>query len=135
MKTFLKYFKWVAVVVLAIILSIMIWINYHDSTFLKKNVVLYTGVKEFIVKYQYSDNHQSFIETTISNKDKQMLLKKFKFDSTLVKLKYRMECTFISETPNYNYYVIEDGYGPYGYIVIALEKMGNTMKIFEEYGD
>lgn len=53
----------------------------------------------------------------------------------MVKLRGRVEPSFVTETPNYIYYVKEDGTGPYGYVLYALEKAGNNLVILEIYGD
>lgn len=135
MKNIKKYWKVISLCVLVMGTALIIFIYFHDSSFVKKNLVKYTGLKEFITKFDYYDNHQSYIESVISNIDKQKLVAKFKFENSLIKLKGRVECPFISENPNYIYYVIEDGYGPYGYILYALEKEGNTFVVYEAYGN
>jgi hypothetical protein len=130
-----KYKILFTILTFLIIIFIVRWI-YHDANFVKNNFMKYTGINdEFIVRTTYYDNYQSYIETVISNTHKRKMLSKFTFENTLVKLKGKVECSFISETPGYEYYIIEDGYGPYGYILFALEKEGNTLKVYEMYGN
>ena len=117
------------------VISYIIFIQYHDSTFVESNFKKYTGVTEYIIKVNYHNDFQSYIETVISNSSKRTLLQKFKFESNLSKLKGRIEPAFLTESDKFIYYIIEDGYGPYGYIVFELEKEGNTFIVYEEYGN
>jgi hypothetical protein len=111
------------------------YILHYSSTFVEKNFKKHTGVKEYIVKVSSYNDFDSYIETIIFNSDKRTLLQKFKFENNLSKLKGRVEPGFVSENPNFIYYVIEDGYGPYGYVLFALEKEGNTLIVYEAYGN
>lgn len=71
----------------------------------------------------------------MSNSDKRRLLAKLNFENNLLKLKGRVEPSFVTENLNYLYYVKEDGDGPYGYVIYALEKGGNTLLIYEIFGN
>ena len=107
--------------------------NSHNSNATKMDLTKYADIKEYIVKVDYHDDHQSYIEIIVSNSDKRGLLTKFKFEDNLTKLKGRVEPSFVTENPNYIYYVKEDGEGPYGYVLYALEKAGNTLiKVFKK---
>ena len=127
--------KYIIISLVLILSTIIFWIIYRENTFVEKNFVKYTGINEFILKKSFADDHQSYIETTITNDEKEKLKKKFKFEVNLDKLKGRVPSEYISEEDNYIYSVIEDGYGPYGYILFALEKKGNTLKVYEWYGN
>ena len=109
--------------------------NSHNAADTKKDLSKYGDIREYILKTYYYDDHQSYIEAIISNADKRRLFSKFKFEENLLKLKGRVEPSFITENLNYLYYVKEDGDGPYGYIIYALEKAGNTLLIYEIFGN
>jgi len=104
----------------------------HTST--EIDLSRYVDIKEYIVRCAHYDDHQVYIEVVISNSDKRTLLQNLKFEDNLSKLKGRLEPTFITENTDYVYFVKEDGEGPYGYVLYALEKKGNTLTIFEVYG-
>lgn len=125
----------ILVVLLILIITYIGYILYHDSSFVENNFKKYTGVNEYIVKVEFYDDFHSYIETIVPNSNKRILLQKFKFENSLSKLKGRVEPSFITENPNFVYYVIEDGYGPYGYVLFALEKDGNTFIVYEAYGN
>jgi hypothetical protein len=136
MKTLKKVLIVVLIIFLGVITYSILILVYDDHTFVENNFKKYTGVKDhYIVRINYHTNHSSYIEAIISNSDKRMLLNKFKFEDNLSKLRGRVEPEFLTENPNYVYYVIEDGYGPYGYIVFALEKNGNTLIVYELAGN
>jgi hypothetical protein len=118
-----------------LVLTLVMLGYLHDSNVVKKSFQKYTGVKEFIMKVDYLDNHQSYFEAVISTTDKEMLLKKFKFENTLDCLKGHLKPTFIIEKPGYVYYIIEHTLGPYGYILFALEKEGNEIVFYELFSD
>jgi hypothetical protein len=134
MKRFKKF--WIFLFFLIVIITtIIIYSLYKKSEFPKKELIYYTGIKEFVTRYKYSDNHQIYIEVAISAEDKQMLLSKFKFENNLQILKGKAPCPFIIENPGFIYYYVKNDYGPYGYVLLALEKNSNKLQFFEIYGD
>lgn len=106
----------------------------HTCTTTKVDIKKYVDLKEYVVRCGYYDDHQAYYEVIISNSDKRTLLQKYKFEDNLSKLQGRFEPAFVSENPNYVYYVNPNGQGMYGYILYALEKNGNTLIIYEVYG-
>jgi len=120
-------------VLVTIIFSIF-WVH-HDRTFVIRNFQAHTGVAVFIVKYQYHDDHETFIEVRIPIYEKRKLVDRFAFDSDLSELHGRVECSFISEDPRFVYHVMTEGNGPYGYVVLALEKDGNTLMVYDGFGN
>jgi hypothetical protein len=121
---------------LLLMMSYKLWAYFHDKKFVEENLTTYTKIKDFKVKNKYFDDQQSYIEVTISNSDKIKLLNKFKFESTFEKkLKGEAQCNFISEKKAFVYYLDLDRYGPYGYILFAVEKDGNTLELYEMYGN
>jgi len=109
--------------------------NSHNSIDAKKDITKYGDIREYILKAYYNDDHQIYVEAIVSNADKRRLFSQFNFENNLLKLKGRVEPSFVTENLNYLYYIIEDGEGPYGYIIYALEKSGNTLVIFEFFGN
>jgi hypothetical protein len=114
-----------------LIVVVGFYYRYSRANFLKKNFTACTGIEVFVVKAAYSDDHQTFIETLISKTDKEKLLTKFQFENSMDKLKSRKQPSFLSENPNYEYCVVENSMGPLGYILLALEKDGNTLIKYE----
>jgi len=135
MKLLFKYGKLGIGLTLLVFFLIGILAYRHDKKFVRENFALYTGAKEIIVRTEYHDSHQSYIEAIISYNDKASLLTKYKFEDGLDKLEGRTPCPFIViANPEYQY-VILDGYGQYGYILMAMEKNGNNVIVYEEYSE
>ncbi len=126
------------IIPLIIILPILLLIGkcyYHDSTFVEKNMREYTGVKKYIITVSYYDNHNSFIEVILTSREKQLLLKRMKFKEDMEDFRGKIKPDFFSEKEGFVYHVIKRGERSYRYILIALEKNGNIMQVYELYGD
>jgi hypothetical protein len=119
---------------IALILFVAIDSYIHNNTFVEKNMEDYTGVELYIVKVKYYDSHQSYIEVLLSERDKDELIKKFKFEDTFEMLRGKIGPDFISENENYKYHIIKRGERSYRYVLIALEITGNTLIVYEMYG-
>ena len=131
-----KIFKGTFIFIFIAFSTFKVWEYFHDKNFVKENLTTYTNITNFVVKREYFDDYQSYIEVTISKEDRQKLLSKYKFEKTFVsKLRGEVQCKFISENEDYLYYLDLDGYGPYGYILYAIQKNGNTLKLYEMYGN
>ena len=126
---------WITATVIGFISILLFYINRHDSSFVEKNFTKYTGIDTFKTLKKYNDDHQSYIETIISKNNQSKLKNRFGFEDNLLKLKGKVESPFINENQRYSYFLIEDGYGPYGYILFALEKESDTLKVYELYGN
>ncbi len=122
------------IIVFSSILLFFAYRYYHDSTFVEKNMIEYTEIKKYIVTVNYYDNYQSYIEVLISIHDKNKLLKKYNFENSLKKLKGKIQPEFISEKDEFIYCVIQRAKLSYRYIIIALEKNGNILQVYEYYG-
>lgn len=132
----MKRLLFIAILILGLLGgSIVIYFKYSEGTFVENNFVKYTGIDEYIILTNYHDDFQSYFEALISQSNKRILSDKFLFVGNLEKLKGRVEPNFITENDSFIYYIIEDGYGPYGYILFALEKDGLTLKVYEFYGN
>lgn len=125
-------FKYILVLAVAGCSAFWIW---WDLTFIERNLTLFTGVETFATKYKYHDNHQTFIEVLLPVYEKRKVLERFAFDNDLSELKGRVESTFIAENPDFQFYVFEDGDGPMGYRIVALEERGNTMMFYDGFGN
>ena len=113
----------------------VLWIGYvHDNNVAERALVRETGIREYIIKCKYLDNHQSYLEVYISNLDKQQLMETFHFDNDLSKLMGKIQPSFTTENQNYLYYVTKKDRGPYGYMLLCLEKNGNTLICYTWYG-
>lgn len=139
-----KILKWLLITFLVGILFIAGFVVYDQYTFVERNFKKYTGVRfDYIVKTNYHTNHSSYIEVIIHRSDKYMLRNKFKFENKFPSqiISFPESPEFLTENPNYVYYMIEAGEGPYGhyipngYILFALEKEGNTLIVYDWYGE
>jgi hypothetical protein len=130
---------WEKIIIISILFSLVAFIvywKYHDLNFVEKNLKAYTGLENHILKFQFFNDSESFIEVLISNQDKLNLLKKFKFEKSFEeKLAGRIACPYLKDSDDFNYFLIEDGYGPYGYVLICLENKGNTLQVYEFFAD
>ena len=116
------------------ILSVL-WIGYdHDNNVAERALVKEAGIREYIIKCKYLDSHQSFLEVYVSNIDKQKLMERFQFDNNLSKLLGQVQPSFTTENQNYLYYVTKKDRGPYGYMLVCLEKNGNSLIRYTWYG-
>jgi hypothetical protein len=114
---------------------LLAYLSYRNASFVEKNFVRFTGVTEFIVKTNFHNNHESYIETVISNSNKGLVLEKFAFRDDLSELRGHVEASFTTENANYQYFVKKSDGNPYGYVLLALEKKGNTFIMYEIYGN
>lgn len=130
--------KYKILLIVLLIIAVIIagkWI-YHDTHFVENNFKEYTGIKEeFIIRAQFYNTYESYIETIITDSEKNKLLKKISFKEKYKPLKSDSSCPFIVESADFVYYLNDHSYGPYGYILFALEKNGNTLKVYEMYGN
>lgn len=132
----MKKIKIILIIVFLTCVAAVIYWKIYDATFVKSNLIKYTNIKDFIFEADYYDNSQSFIKVIITDQDRNALLKKHNFETSLEKLKGRVKCPYIQyNNTNYVYFVDDNNGRQYGYILYCLNAKDNTFILYEYFGD
>jgi hypothetical protein len=122
--------------VIIVCLSLVAYWKADNATFVKSNLIKYTGVKDFIFESEYNDAGQSFIKVILNDSDRRKFLNKYKFESSLDKLKGKVKCPYIQyNNSDFLYFVNNNNGRQYGYILYCLSKRDNTFILYEYFGD
>lgn len=132
----MKATKWIVLVSIMVCLffGALCYVHEHDSTFVRENFVLYTSIEKFVEVSQYHNNYQSYFHAIITNDDKSRLLKENSFQDSLMDPTSVLHLSFISQNSNFQY-CKHSNVGVYGLVIFALEKEGNSLIVYEHYGD
>ena len=114
-----------------ILLSAVFFISCQHSTWIEDKMKTY-NVHEYVIKWSYIDDHQSFIEVYITAEAKARMFKNFKFSENLDSLIKGKYCPFISKDSNHIYSTVK-GYGPYNYTLLLLAKEGNILILYDVF--
>jgi hypothetical protein len=116
------------------IITLVIYIKWHDAHFVEKNFKLYTQIEiGYVKKLEFYDDNESFFEVILSNNQKRFLKQRFNFTNELI-YTTQVPCKWITQNDNYQYYFYSNHAG-FRYVLFALEKNGNDFIVYQDFGD